>query len=112
MRIFNFNIFAEVESQTASASDRSELDMQTTIALSELVSTNKKAAGKITLEDFLFLGSPFHPAGFNISLDAALESTDPISFDSTVSADVNTDTNSTHKLRVHNLAITNKTFEG
>ena len=104
MRIFNFKIFTDVGDQATSASDRSELDKQTTITLGELVPTNKKAAGKITLQD-----SDGRKAGFNISLDAALESTDPISFDSTVSADVR---NINHEVTAHYLAITNKAFEG
>ena len=109
MRIFNFKIFTDVGDQATSASDRSELDKQTTITLGELVSTNKKAAGKITLQD-----SVDRKAGFNISLDAALESTDPISFDSTVSADVNIgiDGNTNHEVTAHYLVITNKAFEG
>tara|TARA_A100001515_G_scaffold141459_1_gene138484 strand:+ start:177 stop:512 length:336 start_codon:yes stop_codon:yes gene_type:complete len=111
MRIFNFNIFTDVGDQATSASDRSELDKQTTIALSELLATNKKAAGKITLEDHIA-----RKAGFNVSLDAALESTDPISFDSTVSRDVNklsgNSGNLSHEVIVHYLAITNKAFEG
>ena len=105
MRIFNFNIFAEVQQQAPPASDRCELDREATLLGANDLPGNEKTAGKITFQD-----SSTHNAGFNVSFDAPLETTNPLSFDSTISADVNE--NSNNQLLVHYLAITIKDYEG
>ena len=101
MRLSNFNVFHEVLTGSYPSTD---FNTSTPVVYREFA-TNVAAFGKITLQD-----SSAANAGFNISLDNHVTSSNPLAFDATISAQPSENTGAA--LVSELLIISNKNFEG
>ena len=109
MRLFNFELFHESVSVTSQATAKSEFNDATDLHFEGTLSGNRISFGHVTLQD---ITAPATNAGFNISFDSKIDSSDPLALDYTISSETDVESNASNDVVRRNIAITNKRFEG
>ena len=116
MRLFNFNIDGTIDSTLFTSDSNSPATISTEISASHLASKSK-VFSHVTLVDH---SSPAIYAGYNTSLDAKPDATNPLKVNYSLSAPISGDeingeaggANVTRKVVAHAITLANGDFEG